>query len=84
MGASTSPHEDGDEVDSTVIVNDTNDVVDEDDADSEDDWVPGQDVQINYKAILEILTATLDSSRYDDSVLLAGLTPRPLRGVVPC
>ncbi len=31
---------------------------DEDDA---DDWVPGQDVQINYKAILEILTATLDS-----------------------
>lgn len=28
---------------------------------SEDDWVPGQDVQINYKAILEILTATLDS-----------------------
>jgi len=29
--------------------------------DSEEDWVPGQDVQINYKAILEILTATLDS-----------------------
>jgi vacuole morphology and inheritance protein 14 len=28
---------------------------------SEDDWVPGQDVVINYKAIMEILTATLDS-----------------------
>lgn len=28
----------------------------------EDDWVPGQDVHINYKAILEILTASLDSS----------------------
>lgn len=27
----------------------------------EDDYVPGQDVQINYKAVLEILTATLDS-----------------------
>ena len=53
--------EDGDEVDSTVVVNDANDVIDEDDDDSEDDWVPGQDVQINYKAILEILTATLDS-----------------------
>ncbi|KAI1090487.1 vacuole morphology and inheritance protein [Rostrohypoxylon terebratum] len=34
---------------------------DEDEVSSEDDWIPGQDVQINYKAILEILTATLDS-----------------------
>jgi vacuole morphology and inheritance protein 14 len=34
---------------------------DDDDLDSEDDWIPGQDVQINYKAVLEILTATLDS-----------------------
>lgn len=34
---------------------------DEDDVSSEDDWIPGQDVHINYKAILEILTATLDS-----------------------
>lgn len=31
-------------------------------ASDEDDWIPGQDVEINYKAILEILTATLDSS----------------------
>lgn len=46
--------EEGDEVDSTAAD-------EEDDASSEDDWVPGQDVQINYKAILEILTATLDS-----------------------
>lgn len=28
---------------------------------SDDDWVPGQDVQINYKNTLEILTANLDS-----------------------
>ena len=28
---------------------------------SEEDWIPGQDVQINYRAILEILTANLDS-----------------------
>ena len=60
--------EDGDEVDSTVVVNDANDVIDEDDVDSEDDWVPGQDVQINYKAILEILTATLDSPLGMDSL----------------
>ncbi|KAK0610480.1 ARM repeat-containing protein [Bombardia bombarda] len=46
--------EDGDEADSVTAGED-------DDASSEDDWVPGQDVQINYKAILEILTATLDS-----------------------
>jgi vacuole morphology and inheritance protein 14 len=49
-----APLEEGDEVDSTAGD-------DDDDASSEDDWVPGQDVQINYKAILEILTATLDS-----------------------
>ncbi|KAI1190405.1 vacuolar protein 14 C-terminal Fig4p binding-domain-containing protein [Nemania serpens] len=41
----------------------------EDEASSEDDWVPGQDVQINYKAILEILTATLDSQLEEDGLL---------------
>lgn len=46
--------EEGDEVDSETVA-------DDDDDESEDDWVPGQDVQVNYKAILEILTATLDS-----------------------
>ena len=34
---------------------------DDEDAGSEEDWIPGQDVQINYRAILEILTANLDS-----------------------
>jgi len=28
---------------------------------SDDDWVPGQDAEINYKATLEILTTNLDS-----------------------
>lgn len=28
---------------------------------SDDDWVPGQDVQVNYKDILDILTNNLDS-----------------------
>lgn len=28
---------------------------------SDDDWQPGQDVQVNHKEILEILTANLDS-----------------------
>lgn len=46
--------EEGDEIDSTMADED-------DDTGSEDDWVPGQDVHINYKAILEILTASLDS-----------------------
>lgn len=46
--------EEGDEVDSVTANED-------DETSSEDDWVPGQDVQINYKAILEILTAFLDS-----------------------
>lgn len=47
--------EDGDEIDSTLAA-------EEDESSSEDDWIPGQDVQINYKAILEILTTSLDQS----------------------
>ncbi|RYO79725.1 hypothetical protein DL766_006033 [Monosporascus sp. MC13-8B] len=42
---------------------------DDGDVSSEDDWIPGQDVQINFKAILEILTATLDSPLEEDSLL---------------
>ncbi|KAI8627557.1 vacuole morphology and inheritance protein [Xylariaceae sp. FL1651] len=42
---------------------------DEEEVSSEDDWVPGQDVQVNYKAILEILTATLDSPLEEDGLL---------------
>ena len=34
---------------------------DEKDVSSDDDWIPGQDVQINYKEILDILAANLDS-----------------------
>lgn len=34
---------------------------DDKDVSSDDDWVPGQDVQVNHKDILEILTANLDS-----------------------
>lgn len=46
--------EEGDELDS--------DAANEDESDSGgEDWIPGQDVEINYKEILEILTATLDS-----------------------
>lgn len=55
--------EEGEEIDSETAA-------DDDDLDSEDDWVPGQDVQINYKAILEILTATLDSPLGTCCVLL--------------
>lgn len=53
-GSAQPQLDEGDEIDSDTAA-------DDDDADSEDDWVPGQDVQINYKAVLEILTATLDS-----------------------
>jgi vacuole morphology and inheritance protein 14 len=42
--------EEGDEISSA----------DEDEG-SEEDWIPGQDVQINHRAILDILTANLDS-----------------------
>ncbi|KAK5653549.1 hypothetical protein OQA88_8808 [Cercophora sp. LCS_1] len=54
--------DEGDEVSSETVA-------DDDDASSEDDWVPGQDVQINYKAILEILTATLESPLEEDGLL---------------
>ncbi|KAH7029379.1 vacuole morphology and inheritance protein [Microdochium trichocladiopsis] len=42
---------------------------DDDEVSSEDDWIPGQDVQINFKAILEILTANLDAPLEEDSLL---------------
>lgn len=45
--------EEGDEIDSNAL--------DDDDESDEEDWIPGQDVDINYGDILEILTATLDS-----------------------
>ncbi|KAM3501224.1 hypothetical protein MY10362_005725 [Beauveria mimosiformis] len=37
----------------------------------EDDWIPGQDVEVNFKAILEILTASLESPLEEDSLLEA-------------
>lgn len=54
---SSSAHpemEEGDEIDSDILYND-------EDESGEDDWIPGQDVEINYGEILEILTASLDS-----------------------
>ncbi|KYK60706.1 Armadillo-type fold domain containing protein [Drechmeria coniospora] len=35
----------------------------------EDDWMPGHDVEVNYREILEILTATLDSPLEEDCLL---------------
>lgn len=43
---------------------------------SEEDWIPGQDVQINYRAILEILTANLDSPLGTSACRLSPAPPR--------
>ena len=48
--------EEGDEID------DKDSTLDDDEGSTEEDWIPGQDVQINYKAILDILTSSLDPS----------------------
>ena len=48
----------------------------DDDVSSEDDWIPGQDVHVNYKAILEILTATLGSRLGECSKSLVGVWER--------
>lgn len=48
--------EEGDEIEEDSLAGD------EDAGSIEEDWVPGQDVEINYKAILEILTLSLDPS----------------------
>ncbi|EKD15102.1 uncharacterized protein L3040_003697 [Drepanopeziza brunnea f. sp. 'multigermtubi'] len=42
---------------------------DDKDASDDDDWIPGQDVQVNHKEILEVLTANLDSPLEEDSLL---------------
>ncbi|SPJ78969.1 probable enzyme activator VAC14 [Fusarium torulosum] len=54
--------EEGDELDSDAAL-------DDDDDSSGEDWIPGQDVEINYKEILQILTATLDSPLEEDCLL---------------
>ncbi|KAJ8104776.1 hypothetical protein ONZ43_g7693 [Nemania bipapillata] len=56
---------------------------DEDEVSSEDDWVPGQDVQVNYKAILEILTATLDSQLDICPEEVLPFTPKILAHLLP-
>ncbi|XXH01131.1 hypothetical protein Hte_007483 [Hypoxylon texense] len=56
--------DDGEEAGGSTTANE-----DDDEVSSEDDWIPGQDVHINYKAILEILTATLDSPLEEHSLL---------------
>ncbi|KAI9643345.1 hypothetical protein NHQ30_007964 [Ciborinia camelliae] len=43
--------------------------LDDKDISSDDDWVPGQDVHVNHKEILEILTANLDTPLEEDSLL---------------
>ncbi|KAF7928856.1 uncharacterized protein EAE97_009698 [Botrytis byssoidea] len=43
--------------------------VDDKDISSDDDWVPGQDVHVNHKEILVILTANLDTPLEEDSLL---------------
>ncbi|KAH7325127.1 vacuolar protein 14 C-terminal Fig4p binding-domain-containing protein [Stachybotrys elegans] len=55
--------EEGDEIGSDVIGDD------DDEGSVEEDWIPGQDVEINYREILEILTATLDSPLEEDGLL---------------
>ncbi|TDZ19755.1 Vacuole morphology and inheritance protein 14 [Colletotrichum orbiculare MAFF 240422] len=61
--------EEGDEVDPDSSDDHGEEEDDDDDASGEEDWIPGQDVQINYRKILEILTATLDSPLEEDSLL---------------
>ncbi|KAG9249147.1 vacuolar protein 14 C-terminal Fig4p binding-domain-containing protein [Calycina marina] len=41
----------------------------EDDVSSDDDWVPGQDAQINYKEVLEILATNLDRPYEEEGLL---------------
>ncbi|KAI0542431.1 vacuolar protein 14 C-terminal Fig4p binding-domain-containing protein [Xylaria digitata] len=63
-GSARMVPDDVQETDSVTAIDD-----EDDDVSSEDDWIPGQDVQVNYKAILEILTATLDSHLEEDGLL---------------
>ncbi|KAI1007204.1 hypothetical protein K3495_g1013 [Podosphaera aphanis] len=43
--------------------------IEDGDISTDDDWVPGQDVIVNYKEILEILAANLDSPLEQNSLL---------------
>lgn len=48
---------------------DSETAADDKDVSSDDDWVPGQDIQVNHKEILEILAANLDAPNEEDSLL---------------
>jgi vacuole morphology and inheritance protein 14 len=63
--------EEGEELDSDAAADDEPNPLDE-------DWIPGQDVDINYKEILEILTSSLDSPHGSFSLLLYAMCPRNL------
>ncbi|KAF4589361.1 DNA repair and recombination protein RAD54 and RAD54-like protein [Ophiocordyceps camponoti-floridani] len=54
--------EEGEEIESDPLLED-------EDNSAEEDWIPGQDVEINYKEVLDILTATLDSPLEEDCLL---------------
>ncbi|PHH79421.1 hypothetical protein CDD80_4874 [Ophiocordyceps camponoti-rufipedis] len=54
--------EEGEEIESDALLED-------EDNSAEEDWIPGQDVEINYKEVLDILTATLDSPLEEDCLL---------------
>lgn len=53
---------DSESVDGAVAGADSSSVSVDDKYASDDDWVPGQDVEVNHKAILEILATNLDSN----------------------
>ena len=56
--------------------NDSDTLADDKDVSSDDDWVPGQDVQVHHNEILEILTANLDSplGKGPECMSISGLT----------
>ncbi|KAH8592245.1 vacuolar protein 14 C-terminal Fig4p binding-domain-containing protein [Bisporella sp. PMI_857] len=56
---------------------------DEHDVSSDDDWIPGQDVQINHKEILEILSANLDIPLEEESLLESLRWIRELLDICP-
>jgi vacuole morphology and inheritance protein 14 len=56
---------------------------DDKDASSDDDWIPGQDVQVNHKDILEILTANLDSTSGTFSNIIIARLLTSCRGGCP-
>lgn len=77
----TAGAEDGDKDDIAVDDSESDSLFDEEAIQADGDWIPGQDVHINYPKILEILVSFVDTS-FGKDALISGSTSYTTNGLI--